>query len=266
MLDTLHIASPPISFPRNNRSQSFNALPPSSHMDYSTSLPKDPYIVTEDNWHEVLLTPENIINIKKPLSPPKRQESYSSLQDFLLNNNNSKPSEVQVDSLSNASPPPAGKSPSPEKTRWAGPAFCNSPAPKDLPKPSFHGTAKSPSNSVMNHRSFSLPVLPLDSIAQHKEVVPVPVPAAVAPPSSDQPRPTSGRKHSSKQFPARASREESYQVSPTKKKATYAPKHSKTPSQETVPAVVAPVPSPASTVQLEELSNQLKQMLNLKTA
>jgi len=238
MLDTLSSSEP----------LNFNSNRTTTHSLNITSAP----IFSEDNWQEVLLTPENIINIKKPLSPPKRRESYSSLQDFLLN---SQPAEIT--NSKNSTSPPLGKSPSPEKTRWAGPAFCNSPAPKDLPKPSFDKNTSSPHHSIQNHRSQSLPVLPLEILEPTKKVSSTDIPNSMEQPS----------KKATKKFPSSKSREESFQSSPTKKKystTTYVPKPKTQILQEKPQEKPQQnVPASQTPVQLEELSNQLKQMLKI---
>jgi len=243
MLDT-YPSSQPIMFTRN----STNYQPVSFSWTDNNAT-----VATADNWEDVLLTPDNIINIKKPLSPPKKRESYASLQDFLLNGSTK---SVETDTTTRPSTsPPAGKSPSPEKTRWAGPAFCNSPAPKELPKPTFISNGTSASSGY--HRSHSLPVFPIeppqssesDVGPQHPNYHSVPAP--------------NRKLNSPKKLPFSKTRED-INVSPSKKKGvTYVPKQ-KNPVQPAPQAAV--VPAPQTTVQLEEMSNQLKQMLNLKTA
>jgi len=201
--------------------------------------------VNEENWHEVLLTPENIMNIKKPLSPPKKreQETYASLQDFLLNGRSTATSADNKTTIvaPSTSPPSSGKSVSPEKQRWAGPAFCNSPAPQNLPKPSFYeGSMISQAPSPSSSRRLA------------EETNKKPEQAKQSPP----------KRNSMK------SREEFHNATPTKKKISYVPKSKQSPSSPSPAPAPAPAPSvssPNGSQQLEELSNHLKLLLNVKT-
>jgi len=253
MLATLNFVAEP---PKFTRSQSLNIPNVLLYKTTSDKVHRELETINEENWHEVLLTPENIKSIKKPLSPPKRVDKvYGSLQDFLLNGQQTtqttgKPLVSETQELSaktvvnstSTSPPP--KSISPEKSRWAGPAFCNSPAPQNLPKPSFYSDSPAQlSKKQLSASCSNLTSKTSEDLSPSKKL------------EAQLPKQSPPKKSTMK------SREEIHQISPTKKKTTYVPKSK--------PSSVAPSSPPslpqAQNVQLEELSNQLKQMLNVKT-
>jgi len=196
----------------------------------------------EENWCEVLLTPENIMTTKKPLSPPKRrEETYTSLQEFLLGT----PCTPVYPIISPSKSPTSVNSTSPEKTRWAGPAFCNSPSPTSLPLPSFeklHSSPLLPTNPEQENTKIN------QEVSKHRPI------ESNALSSND-----SYRRKITKKEKLVKTRENP----PNKKKTTYVPKQKTMTSEQN-----SAFPSQSlvsENLQLEHLSNQLRVMLNLKT-
>lgn len=252
-----------------------------------------------DNWYDYLLTPENIKNIKKPLSPPRKREgasqSYSSLQEFILEHSRVKegsnvlvtptvynllPNTQSTNNVS-TSPPRVGSPPE----RFAGSAFCNSPSPRTLPIPVFESApledkTKQRSLSVpsFNHYKASLSEAEAVNLEQPKQKSEKPE-RAMSPTRSVRQSSRNSKAKSPEKVPTEKSRsfsgtkghngEQNERPSPTKKRS-YVPKNANKrntfpaePPQHISAQVAPAVPTNDHHVPLEQMSNQLKMMLNI---